>query len=1168
MSCINVKNEAGENDPRFHDMLKIHEGNEEAALNDFVRTYFLGENSSKFQIASDMYENTDEFLAGIFSVDDKFTDKEANNLRANKEFLFRKVFRNETFVGEMTDAYGKTIEFPLSETDKKITEYINQKKELSGKLMESLFDILASKDIKFISKFAAVVRKVFPRIDTNVIYQSLVRDLNINKIKAYEEFASKPFFVPSLVGENIMVHEHEVNGIKEYTIVLPTTEDGKKGFSGSEIYSFMTSIFGDYKIAQKRGFTIKNSIAGRKQLMGSIVAMAIKASNPDAKINGIRFVSLNGTGSTYDLDLYEGVKNLRALARETKTKNLLPKELLDVIEDSKDVDLESFHPSYADLLFRNLDSAKTKGNRIYMPLYDALAGDDVHDKLKAIDARINYIVSTYTSTDGSGKIAYENFDSPIGKEMVLLAKTKEQLMQHSGLDRQSYNTDKSLNWFDAWRKSLGDMQNAQMNLLFNQFKSLMFGVKQRFMKFMDEKNAVVKDFMDAYEADRGVSIKSRALNYTQEAYENLYEEMEVRELVKGQLSTEKVKVKTMRFKDPNDTTNGLKDYERKFIRESVRLHKESIIRFIGKRIINNHIKGYKNAEEWYEKEFKAYELNLPVTRKNSSDFFAEGSIRSAMSSISHEATDFLELKPGDIQRERSERPFGSATAQMKGVYGSKGRILSMGLDHVNGELVLRDRKQNNQINLDVEQILHGSVFHNYKFENEDMLKATYAAARIILLKNQFDSGKSRKNEIDTMDVLFDNLVYNERVDMSIGEFNVTRHLDWLRKTSGMATLMINYKSAGLATLGNFMALYSNALSSRFGQHYFNGSDITKAIGFSMVNPGKFGDIIDMFLFHDTNESALVFSPKYKEGERGYMKDHYKMLLHTLGDRYTRGLVLVAQLQHEGLLDNFEYDSNGKMSYNWSKDKRKSELKDHITKRNTQQERNNLPYDDHQINTLTSIAAKMFGAYTDEDKTRVSTNGVAQFAAQFKGYIIARSNELVQEGFDNTNISWYNVNADGKIQATTFYQEGILNTMILFAKEINWLKNSPISAYQNMRPEQQKNIMKMGVDLAFFASAYLLYALVRFGDDEEKLKEIRKSPVYMHLKFAWMDVVGIYNLSEYTAGITPASISYYSKLSDALWDFATFDFESGASKAWKSTGFGKSVNDVVGLIGND
>lgn len=1164
MTCFTVKNESGENDPRFVSLVNIHDGDENKALNQYVREYVLKESRTDFQIISDQYSDVNDFIDGSFQVNDKFTDMEANNIRSNKDFVYRKVFKKGNFVGEMSDAYGKIREFDLNDLDKEVEKLIKEKKELSGGIMKKIKEVLGLGNIGQKDDFTKSLHAVFKRMNPDIVY-SLIRGLNVDKITEYSNLASKPFYIKSLENENIMIHENTVNEVKEYTIIMPTTDRAEKGFNDSEKFSFMRKVFGDHKVAQKKGFTVKDSIHGRKQIIGSMVAMAIKASDSEAKINGVRFVSLAGKGDTFDLDLYEGVRNVKAMASNPETNKLLPKELLDLMDDSSGLEDASFMPVYTDLLFGSLHKRKEEGKPYSYHLYDVLKDKDPHAMLEAIDNRINFMVKAYGEKDSDGIKKYEKFNTEIGKEMILLSRSKEQLMQHARLDKRAYNSNSMLTWFDSWRKSMGDMQNAQMNMLFNQYKSVMFGVKQRFDKFVKEKNTHVKEFMDAYEKDKGTSVKSRALNYTQDAYKNLFETMMVRKLEDGKVSDEKVEIQIMKFKDPNNKTNGLKDYERKFIRESVAIHKKSILRFIKKKIQIGEIKGFNTAEDWYKQEYESNELNLPAMKKSSSNLIAEGSVKNAVGTMVSETYDFLEITPAGHQKERSTRPYGSASAQLGGIFGEHGRIRNMGLESYNEEIVVSNPKRNKSLNLDVEQILHSSVLQNFKFEHEIELVSTHTAARIILLADQ-ENGRDRKTEVDTIDTMFANMLYNEKVDISQGEVDWESKLNFARQISSTVTLAVNWKSALLATIGNAMTLTTNALSSRFGPMFFNGKDIGKAVLFSGKNPKMFGDIIDMFLFHERNESTLVFSDKFKEGERGFIKSRHLMLMHSLGDRYTRGLILVGQLVHEGLLDNFVYDKSGTLTYDWSKDKRSTKIKDEIRERNRRQDKDDIPYDDHQINTLTSIAAKIYGAYTDEDRTRISTHAGAQFFSQFKGYLIARANEFYQTGFENTNISWYTTDENGEVKATTYYQEGILNTLNLFRKEVFKLKKSPITSFHELKPEQQQNLKKLAADLAFFGSFAFLWGALSWDDEDDELgKKIRSSNSFMYFKFAWLDIVGIYNLGDYVMFFSPASITFMEKYVYALTDILTFDFEDGLDKAWTATGIGKSGNDVFNML---
>jgi hypothetical protein len=716
------------------------------------------------------------------------------------------------------------------------------------------------------------------------------------------------------------------------------------------------------------------------------------------------------------------------------------------------------------------------------------------------------------------------------------------------------------------------MQNAQLNMVYNEYNSAALGFKQRFDDSLKEKAPIIKEYIAAFEKDKGVSGRSKILNYTEAFYENLYEKVKMKTYSNGQVSDKMAEVNIRKFKDPNDLKNGLQAYERKFIQSMVAYHKKSIIRFIGKKIQDKEISSelYKSPEDWYEAKYKNQELLMPVMRKLSGNFIAEGKVKNAFTSALEEGNDFLEITPRDLMEDRIYRSEGSATMQLGNKYGSEGRMKSLGIEEINGEYVLVSPTVNERSMGDVEQIMQSSVFQNFKFEFEPSLTATYAAAKIILIQEAIKTGINRKNELAHLDALFKNMLYNERDNIIQGNKNPQKGLDLVRNLTSTTTLAFNVKSMLLATSGNAFALISNAISQRFGDQYFNGKDLVTSLNWSTKNSDKFSAIVNAFMFHDANESALVFSSKYKEGERGFIKNHHMMLMHNIGDRFTRGLVLISQLKHEGLLDNFIFDDSGNLKYDWSKDKRSEKIKNHIRDKNAKQEKRDLPYDDIQVNTLTSITSKMFGAYTDEDRTRINTNGLAQWMFQFKGYLVARSNELVQTGFDNTNIAWYSEDSKGDLKLSSFYQEGMANTVFHFYNEMKRLEGNPIEAWKNMKPEQKKNMQKLVSDVLMFGALMLIYgAVVAADDDEDKTmtpaERKAKLSAYQYLKYAFLDIVGVYNVNDYVDGVTPASIPVIKRYGNALWDFVSLDFDGAFDKTILKTGPGKTATDVVAVF---
>jgi len=1169
MSCYKIEDENGENDPRFLALVESFKGDEESALKEYVKSFVLKKGRFQYSVSDD-YKDSEEFLKGSFSVNDKFTPSDEIKIKNNKDSYYKEksVDGSRKFI--FYNANGTTEIIDPSDLDTKINQLIKDKKSMNESLvtkLQKLFEMnVPGKD------FSGVIQKSFARLNPSVMF-SFLSGLNKNNITSYSDLSSKSWFIPSLSEEKIMIHEQEVNGVKEYTIMLPTLDSRHKDLNGSGSRSFMSNVFGNSKSAEQKGFNIKNNLEGRKHLIGTMVALAIKSAEPNAKINSLRFASFQNRGTTFNMDLNQGLENLQALNQNPETVKIIPAELKDILDSTEDLTHQSIGSSYMEQLYRN-EYAKKGMEDTYVDysLLRNIEEKNIDDVIKDISRRIFFLVRTYDQPGPNGIKPIEDPAHSVGQEMYLLAKAKEELIQSNGMDKRTYNTNDSLSNWGSWRRSVTEIQNAQLNMVYNEFNSVAFGYKQRFDDSLKEKAPLIKEYISAYESDNGASVKSRALNYTEKAYENLYEKVKMKTYQDGQVSTEMVDVNIRKFKDPDDLSNGLKDYERKFIKGIVAYHKKSIIRLIGKKIESREISSdvYKSSEDWYNAKYKNQELLMPVMRKKSGNFLAEGNVKNAFSSALEEGNQFLEVTPRDLMEDRIYRSEGSATMQIGNKYGSDGRLKSLGIQEINGEFVLVNPAVNSRSMGDVEQIMHSSVFQNFKFEFEPTLVSTYAAAKIILIQESMKTGISRKNELKHLEALFNNMLYGEREKIVQGNKNPEKALDLVRGVTSTATLALNWKSMALATSGNMFALVSNAISNRFGKEYFNGKDLLTSFTWATKNSKKFGAIVDAFMFHDANESALVFSSKYKAGEKGFVKNHHLMLMHNLGDRFTRGLVLISQLKHEGLLDNFILDEAGNAKYDWSLDKRSEKIKNHIREKNAKQEKRDLPYDDVQINTLVSITAKMFGAYTDEDRTRIQTNGLAQWAGQFKGYLIARSNELIQSGFDNTNIAWYSEDEKGNLKLSAFYQEGMANTFFHFLNEVKRMEGNPIEAWKNMKPEQKKNMQKLIADAIMFGSLMLIYgAVIAAGDDEDKkltpAQRKSKQAAYQYLKYAFLDIVGVYNVNDYVDGVTPASIPVIKRYGNALIDFVTLDFEGSFDKAVMKTGPGKTATDIISVF---
>ncbi|ALI98077.1 hypothetical protein DC20_02665 [Rufibacter tibetensis] len=648
----------------------------------------------------------------------------------------------------------------------------------------------------------------------------------------------------------------------------------------------------------------------------------------------------------------------------------------------------------------------------------------------------------------------------IGKEFRLLAKAKEQLERSDEhMDYRALNTDMTLGDLEAWVKSQGEYFNSQMNWVFKTIQDYMERVKHRYMReYMPGKNKFFDEYHKAWEADaaNGAGAGRYTLNDATVYYENLF-----KTYTGVDPQGNEVAFNNYELKDESDPS--LRAYERAFIKNVKAEVEKSVKAIVAKKIKDGEIANYASADAWYEDNYRGQEGLLPIVTANMGERLAKGSVKGGINAYVEQNTNFNNLSLGTEKNLNRRNAAGLATANIGTGFGSYERIGRLGLSMEGEKVVVADPGRNASGSTDVQTLLDYFVYMNMKMEHEAEFTTVHAAAKTILLTQEVRAGKDRENELKTLDAVFDLLIYNERQEIqAAGRLNLAKVADTLRNVTTGATLSFNLQSAFLATFGDMYSMYSNALAKRYGKAFFGAGDLNKALGLMASDNKKFNDLIDLFLFQDMDESALIFSDKYKEGYKGVAKSRYSRIQQHMGERMVRGMLLVSQLYHDGLVDKFSYDENGQLSYDWSRDERGAigqTILAKVQRRGTEF----LPYDDVMLRSLSAIAGKMYGAFNDAERGRMDTNAIVQFFGQFRKFIVARGNELLSRGFENENIRWYEmIEEEGaqKVNVRLFYQEGIYQSVVHLFKESRRLSGQDASAWQSMRPEQRANIRKL------------------------------------------------------------------------------------------------------------
>lgn len=1151
MLCNQILDKDGKVSRIYLQLVEKHGGNEDAALDDYIR--FMHETDVRFQLSGNP-------LNEMFLKHDLFTDEEEQNLRAHghENYIHKTKIDGEN-KWQYTDGFGRKQYVEEADYQDAVEGLIESRRSFANGFASRFKELLSFyPDVDSEKKLRDKVKELFGDVPMQAFY-ALIDGLQVGKITSLEDLQEKPFYDPALAEEKVFIHDDA--GV--YTLILPTPATPDSAYTGHGKFSFMKRFFGNVDFeARRKGYTIDGDMEGRKELAAAMAAVRIKMHNSDARFASVRFAALNFNGMSMDMDLSRGIKNIMALAKDPDHSHLLPADIKDFVLSDK-MKLDEFELDYVTQLLGRVTALSSK-SKAHAEMLRYMTGGDRYDKIKAVQKRMYWLQKNEGDRSENNKPRYMDATTPPGKEYLILAKSLEQLeLQHHGIDRRTLNTEILIgdNIFSRGLKSTTDIANQTVTMVMQGLQRYMDASKSYWKQSYYPKK---KKVFEKYLKHKSLGGKERLLNDSEDYYQNLFQKQSLKVVKDGKFTGQTVDANLLRMQDPDDTANGLQQWEREFIREVVGIMKDSIVRFIDKRIDDGVLSNYKTGEEWYAEHYKSQELLLPVLRKDFiSKLFGGGvkDIKEGIDGVLEETLDNLVVATGRSLDWGSKDNYGVANSQKGGAYGSNDRMGKLGLADHNGELVVVNPKANRSASIDIEKIMDYSQFANEKMRYERELQTLYDGAKVILQHQENRKGQEMKSEHLILDHLFKNLVLGWREELTIsGNVNVGRYVDAARKATSTLTLTGNVGSIFLNTMGNTFAILTTSLAQRFGKHFFNGKDLAKAIATVKTPKGlkKMNDLIDIFLFHETDEVDMLFSDKFKQGQKGIWKSRYGMLPLSMVDRMTRGMILVSQLIHEDLYNNFEYDKEGNIFYNWNKDKRSDAIKKEIIRSQEVIGREPLPYDSMQIRSLTSIAAKMFGSYTDNDKAYYQTIAAGQAFMQFRGYIAGRVKDLYTKGFDNTNIQWYEMDGEGKVKTSVYYQEGILQSFVAMGSELAKHRN-----LDNLKPEQLGNLRKLGLDMAMFTLMGIAYAGLRELDDEDK----DKRSLLMYTQYAWMDVMGTYNLGEYTMMMgAPVFIDKLHKASAATWSYMTFDFDLATRQSINLFGPTKTAKQAVDLLG--
>lgn len=938
-----------------------------------------------------------------------------------------------------------------------------------------------------------------------------------------------------LKDENIIIHKDSINGKDRYTIIIGTYKRSDPTDKTITIGNLTPSR------AKRLGLTVLDNMEGKAQMLGSLVAMHIKSTNPEAIVGDIRFSSGGKRGIAKHLNIKEGVENWRILNEQGY-------DLIDLNEEYLEHVL--YEQNYIDLIFKYYD--ENKSDKKFPAPFEV--DDPPHIKLEKINRKINKLHKIY------GDSGLKNHG--IKKEFRLLTEAKIQLEEQvRGYKSQPRSTD--LDHLEVWLKNQLEQPNQYVNLIMGTIRKWFYSIKANYKKYNSNKNKVFEKYFEAWGNDssnRTESAKIKEILFTnqEEVYKDLfiYEELEVYDSegkpVKENGKTKTKKVNTFRFKEDSE----LKDYQKEFVNYVIEQQRKSIIELAKTKIQEGLFDdNYTNAEEWYNEVVGYNDRLLNLLSTDLTDSLLKGNIKQGLKNWWEQHMDYQDLDFGNDPRKYTKNDLGRVNSLIGDKYGSRGRRMRLGITYIGSKAVYTGNKG---LSEDVQVMLDTFVYGNMKQQRMGEFRSVFLSGKLALQREGMLKNKEMTKELSTVEKLYDYLVYREMEHLNVGGADATKALNNLRKATSGVILAGNFASGLITLIGSNTTLITNTASGMFGKAFFGIKNLYNAAKYIGKNFDKANQITELMGLHNSNESTLMYADRFKAGKRemykGLLNGRFNMVFTGMGDYIAKMLITIGQLDKDGILHNFKLDKEGEVYYDWSMDKRDKLIKDKIQENLERMSMPKgekgflIPYDNSMLDSLQTISSQTLGSMNDEQRSRLNTNAWAATIFQFRSYLLSRANQVWSRGYYNENIRTYSVK-NGKLQVDMLYQQGFLNSLATTSAVLRENGYNVAKSWNELNDTQRANFRRFAISIVTYAAAYLVYM-----DDDES-----DNPYRRYLGYALTDLIGVYHAGEYLNGFaSPPSVSLLLKTSNALGNAMVFDFEKAGAQFVNLFGISRNI----------
>lgn len=590
-----------------------------------------------------------------------------------------------------------------------------------------------------------------------------------------------------------------------------------------------------------------------------------------------------------------------------------------------------------------------------------------------------------------------------------------------------------------------------------------------------------------------------------------------------------------------------------------------------------HVEKTPNKERLKELSKSAYKKGMiPLMRQTLGEKLAKGNIFAFLerrieqlsdnyalfedvANLSSNDTKMLDEMPNVFGKQLG---IGADITEMN-ILGTKSQVKQMlGLEVIGDEVFVIDDKVNNDMSHDLETIIGYFILANTRKQmyEDEMLPIMNGIRAQLNLEEKY-KGKKHENTEQLIKDFFITGVLGKRKEMNKTVDAVLRSsiafgnfiLMPVNINVGIVSLIHNMLIGGIEGITNKIA----------GTENYTLGDVTKATSLVMGNFGKTIQIMVDMQVMSMDEYDMV-KHRMNTKTKGHLVSDFTANFFNWGADYIiRGVIMTAQMIHDGTWNAISINKSGETQYNYRQDERfftkgyaNEKQKALLEAHKTYMQRDGIsltpdgsgitrPYIYEEIRKIKVLSDKIAGAYSPQEKNMMNMYSLGALGGMFKTFVWVKvKNALGKQGFMTgtgklTVVKDENGNYIPKLMREDF--GGYINTtfdiMVRLAKTKDKAK-----MWKNLSQHERYSLTKFIMTFLMYGLCYSIYGLMT-DDDENRLRKygtgaVKATRLIKNWRYAYESFLVFPLLMDIATGKT---FPTFSLLQKSLGGLADFDF---------------------------